>query len=69
MWLDALSLLGLRIRAPVCTYLLTYLRSRLWAYKTGIIPETVEDRAKVTINDLYKVVHTPAFDRQMYVLE
>jgi len=29
----------------------------LWAYKTGNISETVEDRAKVTINGLHKVVH------------
>ena len=29
----------------------------LWAYKTGNISETVEDRAKVIINSLYKVVH------------
>jgi len=29
----------------------------LWAYKTGSISEMVEDRAKVTINGLYKVVH------------
>jgi len=29
----------------------------LWAYKTGNISETVEDRAKVTINDLYTVGH------------
>jgi len=36
----------------------TYLHSWLWAYKTGSISETVEDRAKVTINNgLYKIVH------------
>jgi len=29
----------------------------VWVYKTGNIFETVEDRAKVTINGLYKVVH------------
>jgi len=39
------------------TYLLTYLHSWLWAYKTANIPKTVEDRAKVTIDGLYKVVH------------
>jgi len=38
------------------TYLLTHL-ARLGEYKTGNISETVEDRAKVTINGLYKVVH------------
>jgi len=37
-------------------HLLTYLHSWLDAYKTGNISETVEDRAKVTINGLYKVV-------------
>jgi len=58
IWLDALSVLGLRIHAPA--HLLTYLQSWLWAYKTGNIPETVEDRAKATIYGLYKlyeVVH------------
>jgi len=39
-----------------CTYLLIYLHSWLGEYKTGNIPESVEDRAKVTINGLYKVV-------------
>jgi len=34
----------------LCTYLLTYLHSCLGAYKTGNIPETVEDRARATIN-------------------
>ena len=37
-------------------HLLTYLHSWLGAYKTGNISETVEDRAKVTINNLFKVV-------------
>jgi len=41
--MDALYLLGIR----ALTYLLTQL---LCAYKTGNISETVEDRAKVTIN-------------------
>jgi len=35
------------------TYLLIFLHSWLGAYKTGKISETVEDRAKVTINGLY----------------
>jgi len=39
------------------TYLLTYLHGWLGACKIGNIPEMVEDRAKVTINGLYKVVH------------
>jgi len=34
------------------------------AYKTGVISETVEDRAKVSINCQYKIVH-----RQMHDLE
>jgi len=33
-----------------------YGKNWLLAYKTGSISETVEDRAKVTINSLYKVV-------------
>jgi len=41
-----------------CTYVLTYIHSWLGAYKTGNISKTVEDRAKVTINVLYKVVYT-----------
>jgi len=36
-------------------HLLTYAVAR--GYKTGNISETVEDRAKVTINGLYKVAH------------
>ena len=52
-WLDALYLLG--VRRHSCTYLLTYLLTQLTrAYETGNISETVEDRAKVTINGLYK---------------
>jgi len=43
--------------ADALTYLFTYLHSWLGEYKTGNISETVEDRAKVTINVLYKVVH------------
>jgi len=50
-------------------YLLTYLRSWLGAYKTGNISETVEDRAKVTINGLYKVVHRLSIAPKMYDLE
>jgi len=38
------------------------------AYKTGNIPETVEDRAKV-INDLYKIVHGLSIAAKMYDLE
>ena len=41
-------MLGIRIHALV--HLLTYLHSWLGAYKTGNISETVEDKAKVTIN-------------------
>jgi len=39
------------------TYLIfTYLHSWLGEYKTGNISETVKDRAKVSINGLYKVL-------------
>jgi len=55
-WLDALYLLGQSIYALL--HLLTYLHSWLGAYKTGnMIPKTVEDRAKVTINGIY-CLHT-----------
>jgi len=63
-WRDALHLLNLRIH--VLVYLLTYL---LTQYKTGNISETVEDRAKVTINGLYKVVHALSIAAKMYDLE
>jgi len=66
-WLDTLYLLGLRIHALV--HLLTYLHSWLRAYKIGNIPETVEDKAKVTINGLYKVVHGLSIAAKMYDLE
>jgi len=51
------------------TYLLTYLHSWLWAYKTGNISKTVEDRAKVTINGLYKVVHGLSIAAKTYDIE
>ena len=41
----------------------------LWEYKTGSISETVEDRAKVTINGLYKVVLGLSIAAKMYDLE
>jgi len=49
------------------TYLLTYTVAR--GYKTGNITETVEDRPKVTINGLYKVVHGLSIAAEMYDLE
>jgi len=52
-----------------CTYLLTYLQSLLGAYKTDNISETVEDKAKVTINGLYKVVHGLSITVKMCDLE
>jgi len=55
---------GLRILRPC-----TCLHSRLWAYKTGNISETVEDRAKVTINGLYKVAHGLSIAAEMYDVE
>jgi len=53
------------------TYLLTYLLTYTVAtgYKTGNISETVEDRPKVTIDDLYKVVHGLLIAAEMYDLE
>jgi len=64
-----ISLLGLRILRSAYTYLLTYLHSWLGTYKTRNISETVEDRAKVTINGLYKVVHGLSIAVKMYDLE
>ena len=55
--------------ADALTYLFTYLHSWLEEYKTGNISETVEDRAKVTINGLYKVVHGLSIAAEMYDLE
>jgi len=53
------------------TYLFTYLHSWLGfgEYKTVYISETVEDRAKATINGLYKVVQWLSIAAQMYDLE
>jgi len=45
------------------------LHSWLGAYKTGNISETVEDKAKITINGLYKVVHGLSIAAKMYELE
>ena len=39
------------------------------AYEAGNIFETVEDRAKVTIKGLYKVVHGLSIAAKMYDLE
>jgi len=55
--------------AAVLTYLFTYLHSWLGQYKTSNISYTVEDRAKVTINGLYKVVHGLSIAAKMYDLE
>ena len=55
--------------ADALTYLFTYLHSWLGEYKTGNISETVEDRAKVTINGLYKVIHGLSIAAKMYDLE
>ena len=51
------------------TCIFTYLHSWLGAYKTGNISETVEDRAKGTINSIYKVVHWILIAGKMYDLE
>ena len=50
--------------AGALTYLLAYLHSWFGEYKTGNISETVDDRAKVTINGLYKVVAYTGFRKQ-----
>jgi len=50
-------------------HLVTYLYSWLWAYKTGNIAETVEDRAKVTINGLHEIVYGLSIAAKMYDLE
>jgi len=52
-----------------CTYLFTYLHSWLGEYKTGNISKTVEDRAKATINGLYKLVHGLSIAAKVYDLE
>ena len=49
-------------------HLLTYLHIAR-GYKTGNISKTVEDRPKVTINDLYKVAHGLSIAAEMYDLE
>jgi len=49
-----------------CTYLLTQLAR---TYKATSISETVEDRAKVTINSLYKVEHSLSIAVKMYDLD
>ena len=55
--------------ADALTYLFTYLHSWLEEYKTGNISETVEDRAKVSINGLYKVVQWLSIAAKMNDLE
>jgi len=71
-WLDALYLLGLNYTCScngALTNLFIYLHSWLGEYKTANISETVEDRAKVTINGLYKVVHGLSTAAKAYDLE
>ena len=55
--------------AGALTYLLTKLHCSLGAYKTGNIPETFEDKAKVSINGLYRVVHGLSIAAKMYDFE
>jgi len=62
-WPDALY------RIYALLHLLTYLHSWLRAYKTGNISKTVEDRAKVTINGLYKIVYLLSISDKMHDLE
>ena len=52
-----------------CARALTYLHSWLGAYETGNISETVKDKAKVTNNGLYKVVHWLLIAAKMYDLD
>jgi len=67
-WLCALYLSG--VRRHSCTYLLTYLLTQLArVYEAGNNSETVKNRAKVTINGLYKVVHGLSIAAKMYDLE
>jgi len=62
-------------RTYSCTRALTYLLAYLLtytlapAYKAGNISETVEDRAKANINDLYKIVHWLSIAAKMYDVE
>ena len=54
----------------VLTYLLTYLLTQFGSgVKAGNISETVEDRAKATVNGLDKVVHWLSIAAKMYDLE
>jgi len=52
-----------------CSYLLIYLHSWFVEDKTVNISETAEDRPKVTINGLYKVVHGLLIAAKVYDLE
>ena len=68
--MDALHLLVVRISALV--HLLIYLHAVTQlarAYEFFYIHETVEDRVKVTINGLYKVVHGLSITAKMYDLK
>jgi len=65
--MNALYILGTRALTYLVTYILNYTVGR--GYKTCNISETVEDRAKVTINGLYKVVHGLSIAAKMYDLE
>jgi len=58
-------LFGLHIHAMVhlLTYLLTY------TVGLGNISETVDDRAKFTINGIYKIVHGLSIAAQIYDIE
>jgi len=40
-----------------------------WAYKTRNISKMVEDRAKVSVNGLYKVIYGLSIVTKMYDLE
>jgi len=62
-------IISISLGIHVLMHLFTYLHSSFGAYKTGNISEMVEDRAKVTIYGLYKVVHGLLIAAKMYDLE
>jgi len=63
-----IPLSGLYAFLPAPAHLLTYLHSRLCAYKTVNISETVDDRAKVTMNGQYKLGYGLSIAAKMYDL-
>jgi len=56
-------------RTYSCAGALTYLHSWLGAYKADNITETVECRAKATIDGIHKIVHWLWIAAKVYDLE